>query len=401
MQNAGDKKNFELTGRPRSAWIKIALVAAVVAAAACGCKIAAKETTAGGQAPAEEPLVTVTSVGTADVSSQPSEYVGRVEAIQYVQVKPQISGEIAKVCFKEGALVRAGDLLFQIEPAPYQATVELRRAELERARATLAEAEKYHARVTAADARAVSAADRDTAESNLLQGRAALSQAKASLRLAEIDLGYCRITSPITGKIGAAAFTKGNYVTPQSGALASIVQMDPIRVSYSLPDRDYLDQLELFKKQGPVYKTKLVLSNGTSFEAAGERDFEDNVVERQTGTVLVRLRYANGDGMLIPGGMVRVFARPAKSRAAAVVPQSAVMADGEGDYVYLLNADDTVRAARVALGREIGQMREVKEGLSAGQKVVVSGIQSLSPGVKVRVGDAVAAQADPDGKEAN
>ena len=239
--------------------------------------------------------------------------------------------------------------------------------------------------MTAADSRAVSAAERDSAEANLLQCRAALSQAKAGLRLAEIDLGYCRITSPITGKIGAAIFTKGNYVTPASGPLASIVQMDPIRVSYTLPDRDYLDQLEYFKSQGAVYKTKLVLSNGTTFGAAGSRDFEDNIVDRQTGTVLMHLRYKNGDGRLIPGEMVRVFTQSVKSRMVPVIPQTAVMADAKGDFVYVVEADDTVRDIRVKLGREFGMQREVDAGLSEGQRVVVAGLQNIRPGVKVKI----------------
>ena len=162
----------------------------------------------------------------------------------------------------------------------YQATVALRKAELEQANANLDAAEKYYARVQAAETRAVSAAERDTAESNVLQGRAAVSQAKANLRLAEINLGYTRITSPITGKIGIANLTKGNYVTPASGALATIVQMNPVRVSYSLPDRDYLDQLELFKKEGSVHKTKLILSDGSEPDVPGQRDFEDNTVDQ-------------------------------------------------------------------------------------------------------------------------
>ena len=232
MQNSEEKRNIELNSKQKSGWIKIAVVIVVIAAAFYGYKAWNGGKTAQPQATqASEPLVIVKPVEKADSSSQPSEYVGRVEAIQSVQVKPQISGEIAKVCFKEGSIVKAGQLLFQIDPAQYQATVALRKAELEQANANLDAAEKYYARVQAAETRAVSAAERDTAESNVLQGRAAVSQAKANLRLAEINLGYTRITSPITGKIGIANLTKGNYVTPASGALATIVQMNPVRVS--------------------------------------------------------------------------------------------------------------------------------------------------------------------------
>ncbi|MCQ4762668.1 efflux RND transporter periplasmic adaptor subunit [Cloacibacillus evryensis] len=375
-----------MNSKQKSGWIKIALVVVIAAAAVYGYR-----TWSGGKAvqqqtaQAAEPLVIVKPVEKADSSSQPSEYVGRVEAIQTVQVKPQISGEIAKVSFKEGSIVKAGQLLFQIDPAQYQATVALRKAELEKAEATLAEAEKYHKRVMAANDQAVSAADRDTAESSVLQGKAAVSQAKANLRLAEINLGYCRITAPITGKIGIANLTKGNYVTPSSGALATIVQMDPVRVSYTLPDRDYLDQLELFKKEGSVYKTKLILSNGSELDVPGQRDFEDNTVDQMTGTVMMRLRYTNDSGMLIPGEMVRVFTQPVKSRIVNVIPQTAVMADAEGDYVYVVEADNSVRDVRVKLGREMGTLREVVSGLKDGQNVVVAGLQNLRPGTKVRI----------------
>lgn len=386
MQNSEEKRNIELNSKQKSGWIKIALVVVIAAAAVYGYR-----TWSGGKAvqqqtaQAAEPLVIVKPVEKADSPSQPSEYVGRVEAIQTVQVKPQISGEIAKVSFKEGSIVKAGQLLFQIDPAQYQATVALRRAELEKAEATLAEAEKYHKRVMAANDQAVSAADRDTAESSVLQGKAAVSQAKANLRLAEINLGYCRITAPITGKIGIANLTKGNYVTPSSGALATIVQMDPVRVSYTLPDRDYLDQLELFKKEGSVYKTKLILSNGSELDVPGQRDFEDNTVDQMTGTVMMRLRYTNDSGMLIPGEMVRVFTQPVKSRIVNVIPQTAVMADAEGDYVYVVEADNSVRDVRVKLGREMGTLREVVSGLKDGQNVVVAGLQNLRPGTKVRI----------------
>lgn len=386
MQNSEEKRNIELNSKQKSGWIKIALVVVIAAAAVYGYR-----TWSGGKAvqqqtaQAAEPLVIVKPVEKADSSSQPSEYVGRVEAIQTVQVKPQISGEIAKVSFKEGSIVKAGQLLFQIDPAQYQATVALRKAELEKAEATLAEAEKYHKRVMAANDQAVSAADRDTAESSVLQGKAAVSQAKANLRLAEINLGYCRITAPITGKIGIANLTKGNYVTPSSGALATIVQMDPVRVSYALPDRDYLDQLELFKKEGSVYKTKLILSNGSELDVPGQRDFEDNTVDQMTGTVMMRLRYTNDSGMLIPGEMVRVFTQPVKSRIVNVIPQTAVMADAEGDYVYVVEADNSVRDVRVKLGREMGTLREVVSGLKDGQNVVVAGLQNLRPGTKVRI----------------
>lgn len=385
MQGNGENKNVEIKGNPKSPWVKIAAAVVVIAVVFFGYRAWKDGSSQPVQQAAAEPVVIVKQVEKFDASSVPSEYVGRVESIQSVSVKPQISGEIAKVCFKEGSVVKAGQLLFQIDPKQYEATVQLRKAELQQAEANLVTAEKYYKRVTAASERAVSATDRDTAEGSFLQAKAAVAQAKAALKLAQIDLGYCRITSPITGKIGRALYTKGNYVTPQITELASIVQMDPIRVSYPLPDRDYLDQLSLFKEDGSIYNTSLILSNGEKYNVPGKRDFENNRVDQTTGTIMMRLRFANKDGMLIPGEMVRVFTKPVKSHIVNAVPQTAVMADEQGDYVYVINADNTARQARVTLGREFGELREVTSGVEAGENVAVAGLQRLRPGAKVRI----------------
>ena len=385
MQGNGENKNVEIKGNPKSPWVKIAAAVVVIAVVFFGYRAWKDGSSQPVQQAAAEPVVIVKQVEKFDASSVPSEYVGRVESIQSVSVKPQISGEIAKVCFKEGSVVKAGQLLFQIDPKQYEATVQLRKAELQQAEANLVTAEKYYKRVTAASERAVSATDRDTAEGSFLQAKAAVAQAKAALKLAQIDLGYCRITSPITGKIGRALYTKGNYVTPQITELASIVQMDPIRVSYPLPDRDYLDQLSLFKEDGSVYNTSLILSNGEKYNVPGKRDFENNRVDQTTGTIMMRLRFANKEGMLIPGEMVRVFTKPVKSHIVNAVPQTAVMADEQGDYVYVINADNTARQARVTLGREFGELREVTSGVEAGENVAVAGLQRLRPGAKVRI----------------
>ena len=385
MQGNGENKNVEIKGNPKSPWVKIAAAVVVIAVVFFGYRAWKDGSSQPVQQAAAEPVVIVRQVEKFDASSVPSEYVGRVESIQSVSVKPQISGEIAKVCFKEGSVVKAGQLLFQIDPKQYEATVQLRKAELQQAEANLVTAEKYYKRVTAASERAVSATDRDTAEGNFLQAKAAVAQAKAALKLAQIDLGYCRITSPITGKIGRALYTKGNYVTPQITELASIVQMDPIRVSYPLPDRDYLDQLSLFKEDGSIYNTSLILSNGEKYNVPGKRDFENNRVDQTTGTIMMRLRFANKEGMLIPGEMVRVFTKPVKSHIVNAVPQTAVMADEQGDYVYVINAYNTARQARVTLGREFGELREVTSGVEAGENVAVAGLQRLRPGAKVRI----------------
>ncbi|MGD9667277.1 MAG: efflux RND transporter periplasmic adaptor subunit, partial [Synergistaceae bacterium] len=324
------------------------------------------------------PAVVLYTVTEKDLSSSRS-FIGKVEAIQTVSLKPQISGEIVKVNFKEGSLVKAGQTLFTIDSGQYQATADLRKAELEKAQAELVKAEKYLARVKAADERSISASDIDTAESAFLQAKAGVSQAKAVLRLAQIDLSHTRITSPISGQIGAAAFTKGNYVTPASGPLATIVQMDPIRVSFALPDKDYLNELDQFRKNGPVYKTTLILSNGREVNMQGERDFESNKVDERTGTLEMVIRFPNPSGTLIPGSMVRVGTKPVEKDTSLVIPQESILADSQGSYVYTVDEKNIAHQTRIELGAEVGSMRKVVKGLRANDKIIRIGLQNVRP----------------------
>lgn len=380
-------RTIEVKGRPKTKTAKIIIIIVLLVAAAFAARAILgtnKKTVA--QAPAE-PIVVLYTAADSDLVAQ-SEYIGKVEAIQSVLVKPQVAGEIMAVHFKEGSIVRAGQPLFSIDSRQYQATVDLRKAELAQAEATLDRAAKYYNRLKAADKRSVSASDLDTAESDVRQSQAAVSQAKAALKLAQIDLAHTNITAPISGQIGAANFTKGNYVTASSGPLTTIKQMDPIRVAFAMPDRDYLDQLESYKKSGKsVYKTTLLLANGKTFPADGERDFEDNEIDQETGTLLMRLRFQNSTGLLIPGAMVRIKATPIEHKRMVVIPQTAVLTDTEGDYVYVVGSDGIAQQRRVTLGAEIDTMRQVKNGLNPGDRVVVQGVQALRPGVKVRVAE--------------
>ena len=332
----------------------------------------------------QAPAVVLYTVEKADLSVG-REYVGRVEPIQAVSLKPQVSGEIEKVHFKEGSMVKAGDLLFTLDGRQYRATVALRKAELAKAEANYDRALKYDERLKAADKRSVSASDIELSESDVLQSKAAVEQAKAALRLAEIDLGYTKITAPISGQVGKALFTKGNYVTPSSGELTTIVQKNPIRVTFSLPDKEYLDQLEAFRSSGDsVYDATVRLSNGKIYPVKGSRDFENNVMDDRTGTMMISLRFENPQGVLVPGAMVRVAIKPAKSRIVSIIPQEAILADPEGDFVYYVASDDIATQRRVQLGDEIGTMREVISGLEQGEKIVFRGLQAVRPGAKVK-----------------
>ncbi len=330
------------------------------------------------------PIVVLGVVEEADLSTQ-KEYVGTVEPVQTVNVVPSVSGKIDAVNFKEGSIVRAGQLLFTLEQKQYKATRDLRKAQVEEAKANLANAESYLKRVKTADQRAVSASESDKANAAYLSAKAALASAEASLQLAQIDVDRTSVRSPITGRIGKALFTKGNYVKPDSSPLAVVVQEDPIRVSFSMPDRDYLDLIDSFSRNGSIFKTTITLSNGEVIEAAGKRDYENNQVDSKTGTVAVRVRYDNKKGKLMPGALVRVAAKPVETRLVKFIPQEAVLADAQGDYVYIVNDKQEAVMKRVKLGDEYGSARFVEDGLEKGDKIIVQGIQMVRPGVKVQV----------------
>ncbi|MDR0652123.1 MAG: efflux RND transporter periplasmic adaptor subunit, partial [Synergistaceae bacterium] len=312
------------------------------------------------------------------------EYIGMVEPIQTVQIRPRVAGQIESVHFREGSVVSEGDLLFTIDRAQYEATVALRRADLSKARAGLSRASKYNDRLKAVDKRSISANDLDMAASDVQQNSASVEQARAALKLAEIDLGYTKITAPITGRIGRVNVTKGNFVSAASEPLATIVQTDPVRVSFAMPDREYMEQIKAFQSDAPVYNTTLTLADGTQYESRGERDFEDNEMNASSGTITLHLRFENKNWTLIPGSLVKVMTKPVKSRVAPIVPQEAVMSDAAGDYVYVIGDGDVARRRDVTLGAEIGASREVLSGLAAGEKVIVSGLQNARPDSPVR-----------------
>lgn len=337
----------------------------------------------GTAAAAQAPSVVLHTVGAEKLDLE-KEFIGKVEPIQIVELRPQITGEIEKVHFKEGAMVQEGDLLFTLNPVEYQATVALRQAELTRAEASAATTSRYHDRLKNIGKDGVSVSNIDIAAGDAAQGKAQVAQAKAQLRLAQINLDRTRIKAPITGRIGKAGVTRGNYVTPASSVLATIVQVDPIRVSFSMPDREYLDILELAKTQeAATVKATLRLTDGSVYPYPGERDFEDNVVEEQTGTIALRLRFPNAQSRLLPGSMVRVNIVSSSPTLDIMIPQEAIGSDPQGDYVYVVDAENVAHRRDVVLGADSGAMRQVSSGLREGETVVLRGLQGVRDGMTV------------------
>ena len=334
------------------------------------------------------PLVKIAAVIEQDVN--PSDcYVGHVEAIQAVDLQARVEGFLEQVNFKEGSYVHAGDMLYVIEQELYQARVDMDRARIAKAQAVLTKAGQYLRQVQTVHSGGVSASDIDTAVADEFQAKAQLQEAKASLKQSELDLGYTKIFAPISGRIGLTKFTRGNLVGPNSGYLARIVQTDPIRVVFSISENHLAAIKTAIKdasngKNNYILTPKLELLNGEIIKNPGHIDFVDNEIDASTGTIAVRAVFDNKSGLLIPGQYVNVLLSRKKAKMLPVVPQAAVQEDRQGRYVLIVDSRNMVIQRRITTGPTVGINWAVKSGLSAGEMVIVQGVQKVQPGLTVR-----------------
>jgi len=337
---------------------------------------------------APPPLVTVAPVTLQDVNPA-AEYVGHVEAIQAVDIRARVEGFLEQVNFKEGDFLQAGDLLYLIEQAPYKAKVAADRARLAQAEAELDRANRQLERLRSARPESIRATDMDDAVAAQLRAQAQLSEARAALTSSQLDLGYTTIKAPISGRLGRTAFTKGNLVNQASGPLARIVQLDPIRVVYSISQND-LTAIQMAIKDSsqsnkdPILIPHIKLPSGEIYEPAGDLDFVNNEVDSSTGTIAVWSVFDNHDGLLLPGQYVTVLIRQSKAQMLPVVPQSSVQEDREGRYVLVVDGDNRVQQRRVKTGPVVGTMWAIESGLAAQEMVIVQGVQKVRPGMVVK-----------------
>ena len=334
------------------------------------------------------PLVTVAPVTEQNVNP-PTEYVGHMEAVQTVDLRARIEGFLEQVKFKEGSYVRADDLLYVIEQAPYQAKVDADTASVIQATATFTKARQYLERVRTVRSGGVSATDIDNAVAEELRARGELEEAKADLERSRLDLGYTTVRAPITGRIGRTAFTRGNLVNPASGPLARIVQIDPIRVVYSVSENNLVAIKMALKdaargKKHPIVAPRIKLPGGQVLKTSGQIDFVDNTVDPGTGTIAVWALFDNPDGTLLPGQYVTVLVFRSQPELMTVVPQSAILEDHDGRYVLLVNDQNQVVMRRVKTGPVIGVNWAVESGLAKKDRVIVQGVQKVRPGMTVK-----------------
>lgn len=331
-----------------------------------------------------EPLVLTQSLEERNIAPKKT-YIGHVEPIKSVNLMPQITGYVEKVLFEEGTIVNEGDILFVIEQERYIANVSLREAELASAKANLVRAERdYKRQSSLSKQNYASKATLDNAESAYLQAKAAVAQAQASLDLAKIDLGYTEIKAPISGRIGKALVTEGNYVASTLQTLARIVQTNPIRVAFSVTDKDMLSMRQTYGGKGEALQTELVLSNGTVLVNNLRSRFTDNEVNSETATIAVYAEYNNDKDLLIPGNYVDIRIGKKEAQMALLVPQGALAQDQHGNYVMVVTDKSIAEQRRVELGDIIGDKQVVLSGLNAEDKVIIQGLQKVREGQKVR-----------------
>ncbi len=313
------------------------------------------------------------------------EFVGRVEAVNRVEITARVKGYLDAVPFKEGDLVKEGDPLYRIEPGLFQAAVEQAQGALERSKAakTLTEIQLQRAQqLVASQSGTVVARDQAVAADQQAKGQ--ILSDEANLQTANINLGYTDITAPISGRIGRTNITKGNVVGPESGPLTVIVSQDPMYVTFPVSQRDLLEaQKSEHKVDIRGIKVQIRFSDGTVYDQLGMLNFIDVTVNRTTDTVTARATIPNPKDALIDSQLVRVRLESARPEEKVVIPQAALIADQEGIYVFVVE-DGKAAVKRIKTGGEKGAGVVVDDGLSAGAQVIVEGLQAVRPGIPVR-----------------
>jgi membrane fusion protein (multidrug efflux system) len=320
----------------------------------------------------------------------PERFVAHAEPVQEVALLPQVDGYIKEILFKEGDIVKTGDVLYVLDGERYQAIVNQRKADLEAAEAELRRADRYFSRMEKADARGITQLERDNAEAASDSAKAAVMQAKADLVVAEYDLKKTRIIAPISGQIGKTSAHVGDYVSPSKGALSRIVQIDPIRVSFPLTDRAYVAwRSAQLKGSAPDYRLRLLLPDGSEYSGLGEWAFDDNTMSKETATIIMRLKFPNPDRMLIPNSYVTLLVDYKVPPKYPCVPQQALFDLSTGNRGVWVLKDDMTVEQRVVETREASEgWVPVNKGLKLGEKVVIAGIAKLAPGMKVTLVEA-------------
>ena len=359
-------------------------------AIAVGCS---EKTSPPPQRPAPE--VTVITVETRDIPYVPN-FVAQTESSQQVNIVARVSGFLNKIAYKEGDFVKQGQLLFELDPAPFQAQLQAARGEVQaqQARFTTAQANLGRVKPLAQD-NALSQSDLDRAQGEFDSAKAAVFAAEAKFKEAQLNLGYTTIRSPVTGVASRSLQRQGAFVnaTSDSANLTYVAALDPMWVNFSVSQnllakwRDQIAKKQLIEPQNLAYQIEIVLPDGTVFPHKGKINFADPSFSQDTGTFIVRAVLPNPQRDLRPGMFVTAHLHGAVRPGAIVVPQLAVQQGSNGHLVYVVKQDGTAEVRPVIVGDYFGEKDIVVSGLHAGDRVVVDGVLRVVPGQPVKIGE--------------
>lgn len=342
------------------------------------------------------PQVTVHTVNNAPLSIT-TELPGRTSAFRVAEVRPQVSGIILKRNFVEGSDVEAGQSLYQIDPATYQAAYDSAKGDQTKAEAAAVIAHLTVKRyVPLLGTKYISQQDYDQAVATARQADADVMAAKAAVETARINLAYTKVTSPITGRIGKSSVTEGALVTNgQSDAMATVQQLDPIYVDVTQSSSDFMRlKQESLQQGGDAKSVQLLMENGQTYALKGSLQFTDVTVDESTGSITLRAIFPNPQHVLLPGMFVRTRIDEGVNPNAMLVPQQGVTRTPRGDAtVLLVNDKNQVETRSVVAAQAIGDQWLITSGLKAGDKVIVSGLQKVRPGATVKAEEDTAAPA--------
>lgn len=342
--------------------------------------------------PAAAPLATPVSVATVVASEVAAshEFSGRLEAIERIEVRSRAAGTVQAVHFREGALVKQGDLLFSIDAAPYAAEVERAEAQAMAARSRLAHAKSEHERSQRLwDERAIAQREFDERTNGLREAEANLRAAEAALQSAKLNLGYTQVRAPIAGRIGRIEINAGNLVAAGPGApvLTTLVSVSPIYASFDADEQVIVRALKDLpggasaRAQIERIAVQMGTAATTQLPFEGRLQLVDNQVDTRSGTIRVRAVFDNKDGSLIPGQFARLRMGEAKAGSALLINERAVGTDQDKRYVMVVGADSKAVWREVKLGASVNGLRVVSDGLKAGERIVVNGLQRVRPGM--------------------